>query len=138
MVKSGYTGISFPFRVSPRGRVVMSTTGPSDPTHIVESLEQIFGTNWLERVMEPEVYSDLAVSIFEPNDASLESVVRSRVLEAVERLEDRVEVSGDGITFDVEVDQSTGVSSLMMTLTFIITKYETEYTKTFNLGEVAA
>ena len=42
MPQSGYTGISYPFRINNRGGCVMSTTSRNDPTHIAESIQQIF------------------------------------------------------------------------------------------------
>ena len=47
MPQSGFTGISYPFRISNRGGVVMSTTSRHDPSHISESIQQIFNTNFL-------------------------------------------------------------------------------------------
>ena len=51
MAQSGFTGISYPFRVTNRGGCAMSTTSKTDPTHIAESIQQIFGTSYLERPM---------------------------------------------------------------------------------------
>lgn len=137
MKKSGYKGISFPFRISSQGGVVMSTTSATDATHIIESLKQIFGTNYLERVMEPDVYSDLGELLFEPNDDSLQALIESRIMDAIDRLEERVEIDDeDGFEFEVETDGDA--SYLLVTITFTIIKYETQYTEKFNLGEVTS
>lgn len=135
MPKSGYKGISFPFRIGPQGGVVMTTTSATDPTHIVESIRQIFGTHFLQRVMEPEVYSDLASALFEPNDETLQSIIKSRIIEALEKLEDRVETSEDNISFTVETDDRG--SFLFATINFKVIKYETWYESTFKVGEIS-
>ena len=55
MSARGFTGISFPFRINGKGSVETSTTGPSDVTHIAESIAQIFGTAPKSRVHEPRI-----------------------------------------------------------------------------------
>ena len=66
MGQSGFKGISFPFRISNRGGVVMSTTSQNDPTHIAESIQQIFYTNHLERPMESDIYNTILALPFNP------------------------------------------------------------------------
>lgn len=134
MPKSGYTGISFPFRISPQGGVVMSTTSVTDPAHIVESIEQILGTHFLQRVMEADIYSDLITAVFEPNDETLQAVARSRILNALERLEERVEVTDDDIEFTIE--ETSDGSFLYAIITFKVIKYETWYTAKFKVGGI--
>lgn len=135
MPVSGYTGISFPFRISPQGGVAMSTTDENNPTHIVESLHQILGTHYLQRVMEPDVYSDLISVVFEPNDETLQAVAKSRILDAIERLEPRVEVTDENIKFSIsETDEGI---FLFATITFKVIKYGTWYTSTVKVGEVS-
>lgn len=134
MPKSGYKGISFPFRVGPQGGVVMTTTSATDPTHIVESIKQIFGTHFLQRVMEPDVYSNLASALFEPNDETLQSIIKSRIIEALERLEERVETTEDNISFTVETTEKG--EFLFATIKFKIIKYETWYEESFKVGEI--
>ncbi len=136
MTKSGYTGISFPFRVGSRGGCVMSTTSETDPTHIIESIKQIFGTNYLERVMEPEVYSELDNLLFEPNDETLQAIIQRNIEDAIERLEERVEIASDGMVFK-SVQRDDGICYLFVDITFTIIKYETQFTQRFNLGEVS-
>lgn len=135
MPKSGYTGISFPFRVSPQGGCVMSTTSATDPTHIVESIRQIFGTSFLQRPMESEVYSEITASLFEPNDETLQNVIRSQIIDALERLEERVETEEDNITFSVETSEKG--SFLFVDIDFKIIKYNTWYTAKIKVGEIS-
>lgn len=133
---SGYTGISYPFRINNRGGVSMSTTGATDPTHIEESIEQIFKTNFLERPMEGyEVYSSVNTLLFEPNDVSLQQVLKSQMVEDLERLEERIECEEDDIEFEVEKDE-TGVEYLYAYITYTVIKYNTSFTSKIKVGEI--
>lgn len=135
MPMSGFTGISYPFRVSNRGGCVMSTTSATDPTHIAESIQQIFNTSFLERPMEAEIYTSVTSLLFEPNDETLQQVLKSRMVEDIERLEERVECDEDGIEFVVEVEDD--VEFLYAYITYVITKYNTSYTSKVKVGEVS-
>ena len=134
MAISGYTGISFPFRVNSSGGVTMSTTSAYDPTHIEESIRQILTTGRLERPMESDVYSSIEDFVFEPNDVSLQEIMKSIIVEDLERLDDRIELSEDGIEFEIYEDED--ISTLYVNLTYKILKYETYYTSKIKLGEV--
>ena len=134
MPQSGFTGISYPFRVSSQGGVVTSTTSETDPSHIEESIRQILGTNFLERPMESEIYSTVDSMLFEPNDISLQQVLKARIVSDLERLEERIECEEDDIEFYVESD-SDG-EFLYATITYKIIKYNTYYTTTVKVGEV--
>lgn len=135
MAKSGYTGISFPFRISSKGGVVMSTTSSTDPQHIVESVIQIYSTNFLERPMEPSFFSRVSNFLFEPNDISLQQMLKVQMVEDLNRLDPRVETSEDDIKFEVVVD-GDGISYLYATVTFKIVKYSTTYTAKIKVGAV--
>lgn len=136
MAQSGFTGISYPFRVTNRGGCAMSTTSRTDPTHIVESVRQIFGTDYLERPMEGgDVYTSVTMLLFEPNDESLQQVLKSRMVADLERLEQRIECGEDDIEFIVETD-SNEVECLYANITFKIIKYNTFYTAKVKVGEV--
>ena len=104
MPQSGFTGISYPFRISNRGGCVMSTTSRTDPSHIAESIQQIFNTNYLERPMESEIYTTVTPLLFEPNDITLQQVLKTRIVADLERLEERITCDEDGIEFVVEVE----------------------------------
>ena len=134
MPQSGFTGISYPFRISNRGGVVMSTTSKTDPTHITESIQQIFNTNYLERPMEADIYSNINSLLFEPNDISLQQVLKSRIVNDLERLETRIECEEDGIEFEVEVEGD--VEYLYANISYKIIKYNTYYTSKIKVGEV--
>ena len=134
MPQSGFTGISYPFRVSNRGGVVMSTTSRTDPTHIAESIQQILNTNFLERPMESEIYTTVTSLLFEPNDITLQQVLKSRIVDDLDRLEERIECEEDGIEFDVEVIND--VEYLYINITYKIIKYNTYYTSRIKVGEV--
>ena len=135
MPQSGFTGISFPFRISNRGGVVMSTTSAHDPTHIEESLRQIFSTNFLERPMESSIYTTVSSLLFEPNDIALQQVLKNRIVQDIMRLEERVECEEDGIEFVVEVEED--IEYLYAMITYKINKYNTYYTSKIKVGEIA-
>lgn len=134
MPQSGFTGISFPFRVNNRGGITTSTTDVNDPTHIVESIQQIFGTSFLERPMESEIYTTVTPLLFEPNDEILQQVLKERMVEDLLRLEERIECNRDDIEFVVEVEDD--IEFLYAFITFRVIKYNTYYTSKIKVGEV--
>lgn len=137
MPQSGFTGISYPFRVTNRGGCAMSTTSRTDPTHIEESIQQIFNTNFLERPMEGgDIYTSVSMLLFEPNDESLQAVLKARMVQDLERLEKRVECDEDDIEFRVDVD-SNGVEYLYANITYRIIRYNTFFTSKIKVGEVS-
>jgi len=136
MPQSGFTGISYPFRISNRGGCVMSTTSRTDPTHIAESIQQIFNTNYLERPMEADIYTTVTSLLFEPNDLTLQQVLKTRIVSDLDRLERRIECEEDGIEFEVEVDDN-GVEYLYALISYKIIMYNTFYTSKIKVGEVS-
>ena len=135
MSQSGFTGISYPFRISNRGGVVMSTTSKTDPTHLAESIQQILNTEFLERPMESQIYTTVTPLLFEPNDVSLQQILKSRIVDDISRLEERVECDEDDITF--EVVSENGVEYLYASITYKIIRYNTYYTSKIKVGEVS-
>lgn len=135
MPQSGFKGISYPFRISNRGGVVMSTTSKNDPTHIAESIQQIFNTNYLERPMEAEIYTTITSLLFEPNDIALQQVLKSRIVDDLERLESRIECDEEGVEFEVEVEDD--VEYLYANITYRIIRYNTYYTSKVKVGEIS-
>lgn len=135
MAQSGFTGISFPFRINSRGGVSMSTTSATDSTHIMESIQQIFLTNYLERPMEGgDVYTTISNLLFEPNNVSLQQVLKTRMVDDLIRLEPRVRCSESGISFEVE--NTNGVEILYAHMTYTVIKYNTTYTSKIEVGEI--
>ena len=134
MPNSGFTGISYPFRISSQGGVTISTTSLHDVSHINESIQQILGTNHLERVMEAEIYSNVQTSLFEPNDVSLQQVIKSQICEAIRRLEKRVELEEKDIQLTVETTQEG--EFLFAEITYKVIKYQTYYTTKVKVGEI--
>lgn len=134
MPQSGFTGISYPFRISNRGGAVTSTTSQTDPTHIVESVQQILNTNFLERPMESDIYSTISTFLFEPNDETLKQVLKARIVSDLERLEQRIECDEEGIEFEVVLEDD--MEYLYVHITYKIIKYNTYYTSKIKIGEV--
>ena len=136
MSQVGYTGISYPFRVGNTGGVVMSTTSSTDSTHIDEGVQQIFNTMFLERPMEPEVYSSVNELLFEPNDEVLQRVLKVRIVNDLTRIDSRIRCKESDITFSVEKDNE-GVYYLYANIAYTIIKYSTqEYNAKVKVGEV--
>ena len=113
----------------------MSTTSRYESTHIDEGIQQILNTMFLERPMEPDVYSSVTELLFEPEDEVLQGVLRLRISEDIRRLDDRVECKPDNITFSIEEEE--GVEFLFAHVTYTIIMYSTqEYTAKIKVGEV--
>lgn len=136
MSEVGYKGISYPFRIGSNGGVVMSSTSKTDATHIAESIQQILNTEYLERPMESDVYTTVTSLLFEPNNETLQQVLRTRLVNDIERLDSRVKVGYDGITFEVEKDQND-IEYLYVCIVYNVVKYSTSlYTARVKVGEV--
>lgn len=127
MAQAGFTGISFPFRISGTGGIAMSTTDVSDVPHIVEAMEQILLTRPRERCMEYHFKSDLDTDIFEPNDVSAQKLVEYQIRNALQLLEDRIEISSISV-FSKD-------NTIYARITFKVLKYNTTYTKNIKVGE---
>ena len=134
MPQSGYTGISYPFRISNRGGCVMSTTSRTDPSHIAESIQQILNTNHLERPMEADISTTVTTLLYEPNDVALQQVLKNRIVGDLKRLEKRIVCSEEDISFEVE--EEDGIHILYANVTYKIVKYNTYYTSKVKVGEV--
>lgn len=107
----GYKGVSFPLQLNKRGGILLSDTTIDAPTHLAQALEQLVNTNRHARIMEVAHFCDLEQAIFE-NDESAKTMVRDIIVEAVERLEERVVVDED----DVEVEITD--HGILATITF--------------------
>ena len=129
MAETGFTGISFPFRIGVKGGVVTSTTSIMDVQHIIEAMEQILMTRPMERCMEYHFKSEIDYDIFEPNDASCRTLIAYQVEEALRELEDRIEV----ISVDVESRDST----IIAIINFKVLKYNTVHVAKVKVGDLS-
>lgn len=129
MAESGFTGISFPFRIGVKGGVATSTTSITDVQHILEAVEQILRTRPNERCMEYHFKSDIDYDIFEPNDASCRTIIAYQVEEALRELEDRIKVD------NVEVE-SEG-STIYAVIYFTVLKYNTVHVANIKVGDIS-
>lgn len=133
----GYKGISFPFRVGVNGGVQMSSTDKFSAPHIMESIQQILSTEYSERPMEMEIYSDVDKALFEPNDEIARDFLAEQIAECIERLEDRVSVSPDDIDF-FSITTESGVEELYCNMEVYVEDYEAYYTlNNIRLGAVS-
>lgn len=134
MSSSGFTGLSYPFRINSQGGVAVTTTNKNDSSHIDDSIKQILGTYELERPMETEIFSNLDQALFEPNDEGVQAILKSIIVEDLSRLEDRISVSEEDIDFAIE--KHGGVEYLYAIITYKVLQYNTTFTSQFKLGEV--
>lgn len=105
MSKVGYTGVSYPFRISPvTGRVATSTTSQTVFDHIFESVEQIISTILGEREMRSDLGATLEDSIFEPIPEVVEQVVQFVLSKALLRWETRIHLRNLEI-LEIEVNK---------------------------------
>lgn len=126
-MQTGFTGISFPFRINGKGGVTMSSTSVTDVPHIIEAIEQILLTKPRERRMEYHFRSDLDTDIFEPNDPSSRCLVEHQIREALGLLEDRIEV--------INVDVNSEDNKVCANITFRVLMYNTTYSSKVKVGE---
>ena len=134
MSVSGFTGLSYPFRISSQGGAVMSTANKDDSSHINESIQQILGTYELERPMESNIFSNLDTALFEPNNIGIQAILKNIIAEDLERLEDRISVNENDIEFTIE--EVDGVEYIYVVINYTLIKYDTSSTAKIKLGEV--
>ena len=137
MANSGYTGISFPFRVGNSGGVVLSTTNRYSAEHIVESVIQILNTKYTERPMEAEIFSDIDASLFDLNNQMTRDILADQIVADLRRLEKRISLNTRDIElFTVETDD--GIEQLYANINFRVVDYMTTYqAANVYIGEVS-
>lgn len=131
-MNNGFTGISFPFRLNAKGGIKMSTTSPTDFSHIEESIEQILRTQVGERVMELYFGSSLSTHIFNIADESSGSLIKHEIVETLKQFEPRIEVDLEDVT--ISEDKSEEKNSLYITIQYKVVKYNKENTSTIKIG----
>ena len=128
MIEQGYRGISFPFRVGVKGGIVMTSTSSIEVPHIIESISQILRTFRLERTMEPHIYSEIDLDVFEPNNISAQSLLEYQIKDALRRLEPRIEV------LDVKLESED--SKLYALISFKVLYYDSDYVTKLKVGDL--
>lgn len=129
-MQSGYTGISFPFRIGVKGGIVMSSTSLYSVPHIEESIQQILGTRLRERVMELYFGSDVDSQIFEPNDLTTHTLIKYEIVEALTKFEPRIKVEEKDLILHSENEK------LYVELTYEVVSYGLSYSSKIYVGEV--
>lgn len=127
---TGYTGISFPFRIGIKGGIVMSSTTLYSVPHIEESIQQILGTRLRERVMELYFGSDIDSYIFEPNDLTTHTIIKYEIVEALTKFEPRIRIEEQDIILKAEDEK------LYATLNYEVISYGLTYSSKIYIGEV--
>lgn len=133
---AGFTGISYPFRISSRGGIASSTTSAFDAKHIEEAIRQIVGTMYGERIMEdfgtktaPSLF-DMAIDV-----SPVVAVLRMRIEQALAEYESRVEVEDIAITPEEDDEKN---SFFAVTISIYVKQYQLRHTiEGIKLGGVA-
>lgn len=123
-----YKGISFPFRVGVKGGVVMSSTNTLQVPHIIEAMQQIVSTHPYERCMEYDFHCEVINNVFGIRDEDLYMLVAYQTKEALEKLEDRIEV----LSVDVNKYEDSGV---VAEVEFRVKDYNNIYTTQLKVGD---
>lgn len=127
-MRGGYTGISFPFRIGNKGGVVLSTTDRYSVPHIEESIQQILGTMFGERVMEFDFGSDLDIQVFEPNEPVTHNLIKYQIVEALKTFEKRIVVEREDIDIIAQGEK------IFANIHFTVISYQSEHDVTVVLG----
>lgn len=126
-MSTGFTGISFPFRIGNKGGVVMSSTNSIEVPHIMEAMQQILLTRPMERGMEFHFKSEIDSNIYEINNVSTHTLIAYQVKEALRELEDRI------VVLDVIVTEED--EYIYATVLFKVLIYDTTYSTKLKVGE---
>ena len=129
---NGFTGVSFPFRLNAKGGIKMSTTSPTDFSHIEESINQILRTSVGERVMELYFGSVLSTHIFDISDESSNSLIKHEIVEILTQFEPRIEITPEDI--DISADTSDEKNSIYITLHYKVIKYNKDTVSIIRIG----
>jgi phage baseplate assembly protein W len=103
-----FNGIKFPFQ---QGSTSFPE-GATDDVLIKDSLFQLLMTSVGERVMRPDLGSNVTSLVFENNDVVLGSLIRAEVQGVIARFEPRVKV------LDIQVEQQD--STVILTLSYVV------------------
>lgn len=85
-----YTGIRFPFRFNNTGGVDTSSTDSMFFPHIVESVQQITGTNMPERFFNPNFGVNMRHLVFKAMTKNLLTLYDTLIIEGVTKWDNRV------------------------------------------------
>lgn len=119
----GYYGVSYPFRIGTKGGIMMSGTSEYSCPHIEESIEQILLTQVKERIMNRSFGSNLSTSIFEPNDLSLQSLIKYEIVQALKEYEPRIEVTEEDISIEEIISEITKERNIVATINYKVIDY---------------
>ena len=103
-------GLGFPLRVNARGEIAL-VSGERD---IEESIRVILGTKPGERVMRPEFGCRAHELLFEPRNASTETLMQQYVSDALRMWEPRITVQWVDVLIDENQDGVDDVTGLCL------------------------
>lgn len=92
------SGLSFPPRIGPDGRLAVS----SGSRNVRETIRVILATERRERLLLPQFGGDLKRLLFEPNNPGTHRLIQERITQALGRFEPRIRVEAVRIAADPE------------------------------------
>lgn len=101
-------GMSFPPRVGADGRLAWSV----GEDNVRESIHIILMTELRERLMREDFGCGLRQFLFEPNTVTTQTLIRNRIIQAVNRWEPRVTVEDVIVTPDADNERLVAVNIL--------------------------
>ncbi len=90
------SGLSFPPRIGPDGRLAISTGAGN----VRESIRVILATDRRERLMLPQFGGGLQRLLFEPNTQATRRLIQERITQALGRWEPRIRVESVQVAAD--------------------------------------
>ena len=121
--QQGFRGISFPFGFNSSGSVRTSETNESDLSHIEEEVRQRLLTKKGERANRPDFGSRVHEVIFQSESESTTGLVMLYTKQALEPMNDRIQVMGVSVDYDNGGFAEDGIISVYVDI-FVI-KYMT-------------
>jgi phage baseplate assembly protein W len=100
------SGLSFPPRIGPDGRLAWSSGEPN----VRECIRVLLLTEPGERVMRPQFGCGLRQYLFEPNTPTTRELIRQEITDAINRWEPRVRVQQVTVTQDPNDPRTAAVN----------------------------
>ena len=101
------SGLSFPPRIGPDGRLAVS----AGSRNVRETIRVILATERRERLLLPQFGGDLKRLLFEPNNPATHRLIQERITQALGRYEPRIRVEAVRVVADPD-DPRAAVASV--------------------------
>ena len=119
-------GLSFPFQINSKGGLSLVEQSRGDNTIFENKLAVLLNTNKGERTMECDVFANLDVYLFNPNNTSTRTLIEYQIKEAVRKHIPEIELVSCNI-------QSVG-KVVWAVLEYKVRAYETTNTASLKVG----